>query len=811
MPPNNSPTRRRRKEIPQQQLPVEETSRHVELGSNTSPSRLQQRHDDGRHQPRRHYHHGNKKRRRQYSSGNDDDNSMPFSILVLQVGATLACLCLLSAGMYQHVYRRFVPLPPPPVDEYDDDDSTIVGGTVRTAIITNNNKMLHEPQALLQKEIRNKEEQESFPERNNYLQEKPASPQKLDEPQPLFATLHYFNVTDPVAQYYNAYALAERYDPTTLLSSSTNNQNTSSSSSILAFWQAAQSLREDFASRYGGENAAKYILEHGLDGFFNTPSKDNNNNNNNNYHDDTITMTVPPQSLLHTACRIQSARNQQRPFRMAFGGYSVTNGRGNYFSQSYPFIMERLLHTVFHLVHVKLHVVNHAIGGCPSFPYGWCLSEFLGDTADVISWDFSMNEAGGDPTGLEAYLRQALTQLPRHHSPMVIVKDTPMATQRRQLLSNYQSYLQDPLLLVSEAASDYFLELSPKERPVGFTDWRKFGAPAGAPGQALHHPGVKEHEFLAWLLTMHFLSALELMVGMGEDLKCPPQLEEEIETKLLPPPEALADTHYNLTQPWHGIFYGRPQDTADKTLHNWSISPIACRTTFEPIVTKSLSDLVVVGSVGEDLNVLLPKSKMFYNRGWVLDMSDKEKKVKHKLDFYGGLGFIDSKKAYYGLYTSGALKLLLPYEGSKSLKVGEMANQYFQSVVVCEVNEKRDYGECNTSKDVSYTIGGVANATATVIDKTTFMGKNVCVYIPVPETAQLASRASIKQQYAQPSGLLPPEESDEERLRDSIVGLEVQIRVTNQHIMSVEKACSVSHIVWEHLPLKTTASRESLS
>jgi hypothetical protein len=28
----------------------------------------------------------------------------------------------------------------------------------------------------------------------------------------------------------------------------------------------------------------------------------------------------------------------------------------------------------------------------PSFPYGWCLKNFLGEDSDAVSWDFSMNE-----------------------------------------------------------------------------------------------------------------------------------------------------------------------------------------------------------------------------------------------------------------------------------------------------------------------------------------------------------------------------------------------------------------------------------
>ena len=39
--------------------------------------------------------------------------------------------------------------------------------------------------------------------------------------------------------------------------------------------------------------------------------------------------------------------------------------------------------------------------------------------ADVVSWDYSMNESGGVSEGIEAYLRQTLTM---SNAPMFIAK-----------------------------------------------------------------------------------------------------------------------------------------------------------------------------------------------------------------------------------------------------------------------------------------------------------------------------------------------------------------------------------------------------
>ncbi|GKZ00042.1 hypothetical protein MPSEU_000957600 [Mayamaea pseudoterrestris] len=693
------------------------------------------------------------------TADDNDDEESSFFVLVLKVGSSLACLLLFAFALHTTYWRVY------PVNETADFDDDAFN--------------LNAPSE--------QQQQEHDPELDKLLEEaaQELANEKLQLQEPRSATLKptpkalaHLNVSDWSSQT-DVYGLAERYQWQQRQAYESEHASNNSQQQLATFWRAAQSLRSEFAEKYGGENAARYILEHGLNRFV----------GNESFH----LQNSPdlPSSLVHTACRIKQAQVSNRPFRFVFGGYSVTNGRGNYFAQSYPFVMEQLLHTPFFLLGVQLKVLNHAIGGCPSFPYGWCLNEFMGTDADVISWDFGMNEAGGDPVGLEAYIRQVLTQLPQR--PMLIVKDTPLATQRRELLQHYSRYLNDPLLLLSDAAADWFLELPQSQRPSGFAEWRKFGAPPGAPGQVVHHPGVKEHEFIAWILTMHFLSILEIVAADdGVLLQCLPL---EAPSGSLPRPLAVEATQTNLTKPWTAMFFGQASAELGNDVH-WSMNRIHCRTTFEPIVKGDLSSLVVVGSVGENVNVMLPKSNMFYNRGWVLDMSDQEKKAKRKLELFGDLGFIDSKKAYYGLFTSKAMRLLLPYDGNLSPRPGDLASSFFRSIVVCEVNEKRDYGACDLSQDVLFMIGGV-NATSTIIDKTVFMGKKICVHLNVPDAAVFSTRALIKEQYALPSGLLPPPETEKDRVRDAKIGLEVQIRVINQRIMSLDKACSVSHIVWE--------------
>jgi len=252
------------------------------------------------------------------------------------------------------------------------------------------------------------------------------------------------------------------------------------------------------------------------------------------------------------------------------------------------------------------------------------------------------------------------------------------------------------------------------------------------------------------------------------------------------------------------------------------MNPVHCRTSFDPIVAGNLTDLVVSGTVGEDLDVMLPKSKMFYNRNWVLDLSDEEKKAKRNLNRFGGLGFVDSKKAYYGIYASGTLQFHLPYESFSSSShnkynsenenapaVGDKATEWFKSVVICEVNEKRSVASaCQMERDVLFTVGRV-NATkyATLLDApgTVYLGKKLCMHLVVPEDARLTSRRDIVVESKDAGGggttshvrHPPPKLRGDDEEEQSVVGLVLTATIHNQHIVRREEACSISHVVWE--------------
>ncbi|CAB9507013.1 expressed unknown protein [Seminavis robusta] len=615
------------------------------------------------------------------------------------------------------------------------------------------------------------------------------------------------------ASKYDAFRIAEMHGYSTPASDSTRE-----------FWSTAESLRNQFAELYGGENAVRAMMERGLTMF---PRKSEALNGK------------PPSDLVSTACRIRRAKKEQRPFKFTFGGYSVTVGRGNYFGQSFPFVMGKILKNPFQDLGVELSVMNAAIGGCPSFPYGFCKNEHWGEDSDVVSWDFSMNEAGGVAEGLEAYLRHTMTL---SHRPKLIVKDTQMADKRRELLGTYveMGSIDDPVVLHSDPAVRPFLDRRDSWRPIGFQSWRKFGSPPGAPGQALHHPAVKEHEMLGWMLAMHFLSALELVAaaqdGSTEEtlqFTCPTDDEEtqnRLTTNLLPPPVTV---NAATMESWSSLFYGVPNspDVADAESAKdqiWKMNPVHCRTSYDPIVDKagSLTSIVVSGSAGENLDPMLPKGHFFYNQAWVLDLSEGEKEAKRKLDRFGGLGYLDSKKAYRGLFTSGTFRLLLPFyyddnsHGNDKPRpnVGDSARDWYQTIVLCEVNEKRGSGACDVAKDITFKTGGI-NATKVAklnTPGTLYLGKKICTYIDVPEDAKISSREAMLLE----DPLLPDDRKLEltEAVKSGLVevGLSLELHVHNHFLVARETACSISQVVWEQrtpdgprLPLPTKNRAEA--
>ena len=544
-------------------------------------------------------------------------------------------------------------------------------------------------------------------------------------------------------------------------------------------------LLSQFSARYGGDNAARAILGKALTTFYEDES-------------DMLNPSHIPKALRHTAERFLQAQKQDRPFRMAFAGYSVTVGRGNYFSQSFPFVVEQILRgPLKKLLGVELNVRNAAIGGVPSFPYGWCLNNFLvgrknePSTAqdqdenealvDVISWDYSMNEAADVPHLMEGYIRNMIHSLDSGMGPpMLLVKDTHMATRRKNLLKSYhdQDLLADPIIIHTDPAVDPFLEKKESVRPPGFQEWRKFGAPPGAPGMAKHHPAVKEHEFIAWVITMNFLAAIELIVLANADST---SFNLNVELKAhqgalyeqkLPPP-----MHFNESKAY-SMFYGAP----DEGNTSWRMGRISCRTTFEPILNGDLNELIFSGEAEglKTMDIMLPKGQLYYNRGWVLDLGYSEKSSKRKLVRYGGLGYVDSKKAYYGIKSSGPLQLFLPSEKEIHSNSTDIKKS-LRDVIVCAANESQSPEGCDMKEDMSFSLGGFSTQ-ATYVEGISYLGRQICVHLEIPP---FLTEVNDPRKNEKPSTLSQKD-----------MGYVLELSVTNKYITK-EEACSISHIVWK--------------
>ena len=288
----------------------------------------------------------------------------------------------------------------------------------------------------------------------------------------------------------------------------------------------------------------------------------------------------------------------------------------------------------------------------------------------------------------------------------------------------------------------------------------------------------------------------------------------------LPPPITINTT--SQSKEIMSLMFGSQQhksksnDTNSKNTFNnhWNMDPISCRTSFEPVLNGRLDDLILTGITHDSTDIMLPKGAMFYNQGWVKDLGAAEKKAKRKLRRYGGLGFIDSKIAYYGIFASGPLLLFLPYEqqqqqendetkklimtdsGTKKIRVGDL----FHSIVVCEVNEKRGEGECNMQEDVVYTVAGIeVNANYITATGTSFLGKHICVLLPIPEDAMATFKSEVINENSSQK-----ENYTNKGNQTNVLGVTLQISVVNKAVTLSKGPCSISHVIWQNKVLKNS-------
>lgn len=212
----------------------------------------------------------------------------------------------------------------------------------------------------------------------------------------------------------------------------------------------------------------------------------------------------------------------------------------------------------------------------------------------------------------------------------------------------------------------------------------------------------------------------------------------------------------------------------------WHMNRVSCRTSFLPNMFGNLNSIIESGVTKDEDDMLQSREDFLFNGGWVMDVGKVERETKVKVQKYGGLGYIDMKTALYGIPSSGTLKLWLPYELSATNPVQStgdvIAATYFNSVVICEVNEKRGDKECNMLSDLAYEVGNVAVEKAGVTKLkgvASYLKKDICIRLDIPKDAKLSTKGSD-------------------------FGLPVAVTITRSDVTRENGACSISHVIWEH-------------
>jgi hypothetical protein len=546
------------------------------------------------------------------------------------------------------------------------------------------------------------------------------------------------------------------------------------------FLQQVDEARDTFASDWGGENSARKVLEMGLITF---SPKDTNAASSSDID--------IPHGIRYTARRIVDAYKSGKPFKISFAGAAAVAGRGNYHDESFPSVLSLVLTEPFRKLGIELEVRNSAIESIGSFPYGWCLKNFLGDDADVVSWDPEMTNRGDTMAAFEAYLRNAITM---KHSPMLIIREYAYTEKRRELLQKYVDLgaISDPVVININAAVDAIKDLDESILPPGYKNWEEFGGPDGAPGKTRTNLSLKQHELIGEMLSMHFLAAAELAVAHllkivpRDSLDIGPASKPHFKHYLLPPPQS-SDIENDVISKNTTIMFGSsvPAD------QHWYMNNVHCRTSFDPVIYGELNETITSGTDAESIGLLLPRGPMLYNKNWVMNYGPTAKTQANNLKQYD-LGYTDRRKGYFGVHASGNLSMFLPYQLDDTIASYEQLKEkkpsdVYKNVIVCEVNERAD---CKLESDVAYVLAGESAEAKTVkANGVSYNGKKLCVSIKVPDEASWSSRTISEEK----GGLLCKKSVQEE------TGMTLDISVQNELLFWRDGPCSISHVIWEQV------------
>jgi len=211
---------------------------------------------------------------------------------------------------------------------------------------------------------------------------------------------------------------------------------------------------------------------------------------------------------------------------------------------------------------------------------------------------------------------------------------------------------------------------------------------------------------------------------------------------------------------------------------------------------------------------------MLYNRGWVLDLSEQDKRTMNLKNQYN-FGYTDLKKAYFGVPASGPLRMFVPYNNDNDddeKKISDniiLANEKFQSIIVCEIKQIKTHTTCDMKRDVEFIVGDQKAEKVNYISAmgTTSMGQKLCVNVSIPKTARLTTKLKMITEIADNNGKNNNKNKNKnnsfrhlKKGKDDVdnkeIGVSLTIRVVEDVVTWKGGPCTISHVVWEqHKPI----------
>ncbi|TFJ81826.1 hypothetical protein NSK_007073 [Nannochloropsis salina CCMP1776] len=284
-------------------------------------------------------------------------------------------------------------------------------------------------------------------------------------------------------------------------------------------------------------------------------------------------------------------------FIMSFAGTSVTAGHDNYFNESYPIVLERLLLDSYTAAGLNLEVRNHAMGFNPAIPAAFCVRSQLGEDTDVAAWEFEMSISGPLKNAyVEEWMRNAL-YLPKR--PALLMLNGGGGSRKPASDEDILEPRTGPPPLYGYGGDkgdlfEYYDAFGVHSQAMHEAVWKldhldKFNfhalvqAGKSTPKPAKWHPGPGGHLLRAQILAHHYLRLLDeaiisvLAALHGENTM--PKLETLLETTT-PLEQDPTVNEFKLPPPLYcdDFFCG---------------SPASCAMTFKPIAQGSLLELVV--------------------------------------------------------------------------------------------------------------------------------------------------------------------------------------------------------------------------